>query len=90
MLPIIQAISESEPDQAVPFLTYIRQHSSTPREDTAQYDRYVLHPARKLQMRKHPNFIQRQQTTWKREPLQTTSGLIRSESLPGPLRECTP
>ena len=27
---MIQAISEIDPDQAIPFLTYIRQHSSTP------------------------------------------------------------
>ena len=86
---MIQAMTEIDPDQAIPVISNVRQHSSTLCQDTAQYDRYVLHPARILQMRKHPNFIQRQQTTWTWEPLQTTSGLIRSESLPGPVRENT-
>ena len=86
---MIQAISEIDPDQAIPFLSYIRQHSSTLREDSAQYDRYVPHPARKLQMRKHPNLIKKQQITWTQEPFENRSRCIRSETLPGPVREYT-
>ena len=86
---MIQAISEIDPDQAIPVIPYIRQHSSIPREDTAQYDRYVLHPALKLQMRKHPSFIQRQQTIWIQELFENRSRCIRSEALPGPARENT-
>ena len=89
MLNMIQAVSEIDPDQAIPFLSYIRQHSSTPREDTAQYDRDVLHPAIKLQMRKHRNFVHRQQATWTQESFENRSKWFRSETLPGPLRECT-
>lgn len=73
MLPMIQAISEIDPDQAIPFLSYIRQQSSTLREDSAQHDRYVPHPARKLQMRKHPNLIKKQQFIWTQEPFETGS-----------------
>ena len=54
MLSTIQAITEVDPDQAIPAISFIRQRSSALREDTAQYERYVLHPARKLQVRKQP------------------------------------
>ena len=86
---MIQAITEIDPDQAIPFISYIRQHSSTLREDTAQYDRYVHHPAITLQMRQYPNFIQMQQTTWTQEPFEKRFGWIRCETLPGSVRENT-
>ncbi len=86
---MIQAISEIDPDQAIPVIPYIRQHPSTPRDDTAQYDTYVLHPAIKLQISKHADFIQRQQTIWIQEPFESRSRCFRSETLPGAAREYT-
>ena len=90
MLPMIQAISEIDPGQAIPVISYIRQRPSALREDTAQYNRYVLDPAGILQMRKHRNCIQIQQTTWTQESLERRSRWLRSKTHTGPVRENTP
>lgn len=86
---MIQAITEIDPDQAIPVISYTRQHLCTLREDTAQYYWCVLHPARKLQMRKHLNFIQRQQTTRTQEPFENRLRWFCTEAFPGSLRAGT-
>ena len=83
MLRMIQAITEIDPYQAIPVISYKRKDLCTTHEDTAQNDRYVLHPARKLQAGGHPNFIQRRQTTWTQEPFESTLKWLRTEALAG-------
>ena len=89
MLRMIQAITEIDRYQAIPAISYKRKQLCTTREDTAQYDRYVLHPARKLRAGGHPNFTQRQQTTWTPEPFESRLKWLRAEALAGLARTGT-
>ena len=89
MLCMIQAITEIDPYQAIPAISYKRMQLCTTREDTAQYDRYVLHAARRLRAVGHPNFIQRRQTAWTPEPYENRLKWLRTEALAGIARAGT-
>ena len=90
MLRMIQAITEVDPYQAIPAISYKRKQLCAPRENTAQYNRYMLRPVRILQTKKHRNFIQIQLATWTPESLDRRLVRLRSETFQGPAREYTP
>jgi hypothetical protein len=87
---MIQATTEIDAGQVIPVISYFRRRLCTLREDTVQYDRYVLHPAKKLQKSEYPNCIQRRQTSWTQESFESRFGRFCSETLPGVVRAGTP